>query len=153
MQKRWEVTAIWRSGFPSTVFIWAVNRVRASKEPSENASDSCGESLLQLKCFSRSPRYSLWMLLPGKYGVFLFVCIKKHVNKETALAAYLAQALQFTSVNLFGQRDEKIKVQKKEKKKTVKFWKREKARIWFLNLEIYCNLSHFQYESLISFFH
>lgn len=35
MQKRWEVTAIWRSGFPSTVYIWRVNIVRASKKLSE----------------------------------------------------------------------------------------------------------------------
>lgn len=35
MQKHWEVTAIWRSGFPSTVYIWTVNIVRASKEPCE----------------------------------------------------------------------------------------------------------------------
>ena len=35
MQKHWEVTVIWRSGFPSTVYIWTVNTVRASKEHSE----------------------------------------------------------------------------------------------------------------------
>lgn len=35
MQKHWEVTAIWRSGFPSTVYMWTVNIVRASKRPSE----------------------------------------------------------------------------------------------------------------------
>lgn len=35
MQKHWEVTAIWRSGFPSTVYVWRVNIVRASKKLSE----------------------------------------------------------------------------------------------------------------------
>lgn len=35
MQTHWEVSVIWRSGFPTTVYIWTVNIVRASKEPSE----------------------------------------------------------------------------------------------------------------------
>lgn len=83
MQKQWEVTAIWRSDFPSTVCMNSQHS-ECFKEALWNVSDSHGESLLQLKCFSKSPRYSLWTLLLGKYGgIFLFIYIKWHVNKET----------------------------------------------------------------------
>lgn len=63
MQKYWEVTVIWRSGFPSTVCLYMNSQHSESfKGALWNVSDSHGESLLQLKCFSRRPRYSLGML-------------------------------------------------------------------------------------------
>lgn len=48
------------------------------------------------------------MLLTEKYRVFLFVYIKKHVNKEIAFAAYLAQVSQFTSENVFEKEKKKL---------------------------------------------
>lgn len=136
MQKQWEVTAIWRSDFPSTVCMNSQHS-ECFKEALWNVSDSHGESLLQLKCFSRSPRYSLWTLLPGKYGgIFLFIYIKWHVNKETVstwceyFSAQVRTCLCKKRKKLFC---EEIKI------KTVKI--RQRAKIPFTSLKIYSFLT------------
>lgn len=135
MQKHWEVTAIWYSGFPSSIYMWTVDSERF-KEPLWNVSDSHGESLLLLKCFffclfffPRAPDIlcESWKIR----GIFL-VCfsISREVRtkRQSAFAVYLAWVLQFTSEKLFVQIN---KIKKKNclwKKKTAKTWQGQKTQ-------------------------
>lgn len=125
MQKYWEVTVIWRSGFPSTVCLYMNSQHSESfKGALWNVSDSHGESLLQLKCFSRRPRYSLGML--ENMECFFFSYIKRHVNKDSQhLQLHLAWVFQFTSGNLLLW------------KKSQRFDLEKKCRIAFISSTIY----------------
>lgn len=115
------------------------------KEALWNASDSHGESLLQLKCFSRSPRYSLWML--EKYGVYLFfffsffVCYnKRHVNKEAvSICCLLGESVAV-------HKREVVCAKKRRKivlpKKTAKICQVEDAASYLLVQECIFLISH-----------
>lgn len=140
MQKQWEVTAIWRSDFPSTVCMNSQHS-ECFKEALWNVSDSHGESLLQLKCFSRSPRYSLWTLLPGKYGgIFLFIYIKWHVNKETvSTCGSLGVSISVHKWELVCAKKRKKLFCEEIKIKTVKI--RQRAKIPFASPKIYSFLT------------
>lgn len=100
------------------------------KEALWNVSDSHGESLLQLKCFSKEPQ--IFFVNAGKYGVFLFVYIKRHVNKEAVSICSLLGGDRFSSQagNLFVRKKKKREklFRKYKETKTVKIWQGEKMQ-------------------------
>ena len=100
-----------------------------------NVSDSPGEKLITVEMFfSRSPRYSLWMPLPGKYGVFLFVYIKKHVNKETvSTCSSLGVSTAVHKRELVCAEREKKKTSSKKLKIRQK---KQRCRIQFTNRNV-----------------
>lgn len=90
-----------------------------------NASDSHGESLLQLKCFSRSPRYSLWMLENMEYFFIFCLSISRDMwtKRQSAFAALLG-------VRIAVHKRELVCAKKNcfAKKKPVKIRRRAKTR-------------------------
>lgn len=72
--------------------------------------------------FSRSPRYSLWMLENKAYFFLVCFSISREVRtkRQSAFAVYLASVLQFTSEKLF------VQINKIKKKNCL--WKKKNCR-------------------------
>lgn len=149
MQKRWEVTVIWCSGFPSSIYMWTVDS-ESFKEPLWNVSDSHGESLLLLKCFFPGAPDILcecWKI--RRFFFFFLVCfsISREVRtkRQSAFAVYLASVLQFTSEKLFVQIN---KIKKKnclwKKNKKLQTWQGEKMQHPIYQSKNILCISHFQ---------
>lgn len=120
MRKHWEVTAIWCSGFPSSIYMWTVDS-ESFKEPLWNVPDSHGESLLLLKCFVFSSLFfpgapdilcECWKIR-GIFSVCFSISREVRTKRQSAFAVYSARVLQFASQKLFVQIN-KIKKGKKD---------------------------------------
>lgn len=127
MQKHWEVTAIWRSGFPSTVYMWTVNIVRASKRPSEMFQTLMEKAYYSWNVFLGAPDIlcECWKI----WGIF--VCLYQETCEQRD-----SQHLQLTwrercssqaRTCLCKKNKEKLSC-KKIKKKPVKIWQGEKMQ-------------------------
>lgn len=137
MQKHWEVTAIWRSGFPSTVYMWTVNIVRASKRPSEMFQTLMEKAYYGWNVFLGAPDIlcECWKI----WGIFVFVYIKRRVNKETVSICSLL------GVSVAVHKRELVCAKKKKKRQrnclAKKLWrfdnKEERFRIPFTSPRIY----------------
>lgn len=107
MQKHWEVTVIRRSGFPSTVYIWTVNTVRASKEASEMFQTLMEKAYYSWNVFLGAPDILCECWKKKIWSIFFFVCLYQETCEQRDsqhLQLYLAWGLQFTSENLFVQK-------------------------------------------------
>lgn len=136
MRKHWEVTAIWCSGFPSSIYMWTVDS-ESFKEPLWNVPDSHGESLLLLKCFVFSSfpgapdiLCECWKIR-GIFSVCFSISREVRTKRQSAFAVYSARVLQFASQKLFVQ----INKIKKEKKRLDK---ERRCSIPFTSPRIYC---------------
>lgn len=121
MQKHWEVTAIWCSGFPSTVYIWTVNIVRASKGPSEMFQTLMEKAYYSWNVFVGAPDIlcECWKI----WGIF--VCLYQETCEQRD-----SQHLQLTWREYCSSQARTCLCKKKKNvlRKTVNIWLRAKMQ-------------------------
>lgn len=149
MQKHWEVTAIWRSGFPSTVYMWTVNIVRASKRPSEMFQTLMEKAYYSWNVFLGAPDIlcECWKI----WGIF--VCLYQETCEQRD-----SQHLQLTwrercssqaRTCLCKKNKEKLSCKKIKNKNLWRFDKEKRCRIPFTRPRIF--LFFFFLKQLISY--